>query len=154
MPVTSTNRERAIPFRGRRHYFHRASPVNAWRTRLSIVALLAATAAVGFHLLRRDRLHADVSHGDVAQAHAIWNSRCDACHIPFGEPGCTADGVLECRDRWHAFRCDGCHAGPANDSKNYAPHYSIGAKEYLNTVTTAIESNSFHIEPQRHVCAL
>lgn len=144
----STNRERATPFRHRRHYFHAASPVGVWRTRLSLLALVAATGWIGFDLLRRERMHADVSHGEVARSHAVWNNRCDACHIPFGEPGCTASSVLDCRERWRAFRCDSCHPGSEAEPKNYAPHYSLDIKQYLKSDPTAADCSSCHRDHQ------
>jgi predicted CXXCH cytochrome family protein len=124
MAVTSTNRERAVPFRGHRHYFQRPTGVGAWKIRLSILALLATLGWLVSSLASKERMYAETSHGPLSHAHAPWDSRCDACHTPFGSDDNTAGGLFDARDRWRSFRCEGCHAGAKSDPKNYAPHYS------------------------------
>jgi hypothetical protein len=124
MPEASTNRERAIPFRGNRHYFHRRTPAEWWRVRLVLVALIAAGGWVAYGMTNREERYADVTHGPLSRAHAPWETRCDACHAPFGSEDNQAGRLFQVRDRWRSFRCDGCHAGPSGDPKNYSPHYS------------------------------
>lgn len=126
MPDVSANRDRAVPFRGDRHYFHRPTGVRRWRGRLTLLAGLAAVGWVAAEAITPGERYAAATHGPLVRAHAAWDARCDACHIPHGEPGSGSSNPLACRERWRAFRCDGCHPGPAGDEKNYAPHYAAG----------------------------
>jgi len=124
MQDSSTNRERAGPFRGHRHYFHAATSVARWRTRLSALALVLSVGWIASRAVDKEERYADVSHGPLIEAHGTWSHRCDVCHIPFGEPGNTSGGLMDCRERWRAFRCNSCHPGSSGDAKNYAPHYT------------------------------
>lgn len=103
MQVSSTNRERASPFRGHRHYFQKGTAVGRWRTRLSLLALAVSVGWVSARALDKEEMYADVSPGPLIEAHGNWSDRCDVCHIPFGEPGNTSGGLMDCRDRWRAF---------------------------------------------------
>lgn len=146
MPDVSANRDRAVPFRGDRHYFHRPTGVRRWRGRLTLLAGLAAVGWVAAEAARPDRRYAAATHGPLVRAHAAWDARCDACHVPHGEPGCGSDNPLACRERWRAFRCDGCHPGPAGDEKNYAPHYMAGDR--LKADPLAQDCSSCHRDHQ------
>ena len=124
MPGPSQNRERAAPFQGNRHYFHKPTPVGMWKIRLTAVALFAAVGWLAIGLIQKDRLYRDTSPGQVARPHAAWDDRCDACHAPAGAADSTGSGLFGTRERWRSFRCAGCHAGSADDPKNYAPHHA------------------------------
>jgi predicted CXXCH cytochrome family protein len=123
MSGTSTNRERAARFRDNRRYFHRTSPVGAWKVRLAFVALIGALAWTAYGLAVPASLREDVSRGPLARVHARWGGECQACHTPYSETQ-GIGGLLDCRDRWQAFRCDTCHAGAPGDERNYAPHHT------------------------------
>lgn len=127
MDGSSTNRERAAPFRGHRHYFKRPTKIALWKVRLAVVALLAVGTWVVAGMATKESTYADSTHGPLTQAHSSWESRCDACHTPFGSEGNKAGGLFETHERWRAFRCESCHAGPASDPKNYSPHYSASS---------------------------
>lgn len=132
MPVPSLNRVRAAPFRkdeSREGRGYSAPPtgVNAWKVRLAVAALVVTLgwAAVAF-VLWPTHLHAVCTHGELAGVHAPWADRCDACHVPYGDPACQGgNGLYGCGDRWRSFRCETCHPGPPGDAKNYSPHYDL-----------------------------
>jgi hypothetical protein len=142
--MPSANRERATPFRTNRHYFRRPSRVGAWKVRLAAVALLATVGWVAAGLVDRDRLYRACTRGPLAQAHAPWADRCDACHAPHGAADSAGTGLYGAHDRWRSFRCDTCHPGPAADPKNYAPHYSLTEKPYLTDDAQARDCSSCH----------
>ncbi|HVK12271.1 MAG TPA: cytochrome c3 family protein [Gemmataceae bacterium] len=123
MSGTSTNRERAARFRVNRRYFHRTSPVAAWKVRLAVVALLGSLAWTAYGLAVPASLRENVSRGPLARVHGRWDDQCQACHTPYAETT-GVGGVLDCRDRWQSFGCDTCHAGPPGDERNYAPHHA------------------------------
>jgi predicted CXXCH cytochrome family protein len=121
MPGPSANRQRAAPFRDDRHYFHRRTWIGAWRVRLAVLALLLAAGWVAARMIDPERRYGVATHGPLVQAHARWADQCDACHVP--HTGDVFSGLFDTHDRWHTFRCETCHAGPANDPKNYGPHF-------------------------------
>jgi hypothetical protein len=60
------------------------------------------------------------SHGELAVAHAAWETQCEVCHVPF-QPirSDSAAGIwtaLNASDQ----RCQGCHAGPAHHHRQIA----------------------------------
>ena len=119
MAEPSQNRERARPFRRNRQYFRWATPVGSAKARLSILFLLASLGWVAVAATSRERRNALCTHGPISKSHAPWADQCDACHVPFdGEKA----GLFETRDRWNTFRCETCHAGPADSPKVYSPH--------------------------------
>ncbi|HKB01680.1 MAG TPA: hypothetical protein VKD90_05640 [Gemmataceae bacterium] len=142
--MPSANRERAIPFRTNRDYFHRQHPVGSWKIRLAAVALVATGGWLAAGLVDRARLHRACTHGPLAQAHAPWADRCDACHAPHGAADSAGIGVFGTRDRWRSFRCDTCHPGSAADPKDYAPHYDLVKKPYLRDDAQARDCSSCH----------
>ncbi len=148
MPGPSTNRDRATPFEPRRHYFGQRSSVAVWRIRLTALALLLSLGWIGLYCIRKDGVYADVSHGPLVRAHSAWNNRCDVCHIPYGEAGCQFRGLMESHDRWHAFQCENCHAASAADPKNYAPHYSVADRDYLQDDARSRDCSTCHHEHQ------
>src|SRR5689334_3906840 len=107
----SQNREQAAPYRENRRYFLRPTRIGRWRTYLAILVVFVTLSFAFAGFAFRGRLHRDVSRGPVAAVHAAWNDRCDACHTPFDQS--KSLNPLAVRDRWHDFRCETCHAGPA-----------------------------------------
>lgn len=148
MPAPSLNRVRAAPFRDDRHYFHRPTGVGAWRVRLAVLALLAAGGWVAASMVNRETRYAVCTHGELARAHAPWADKCDACHVPHGSLDGPGNGLFETHDRWHTFRCETCHAGPADDPKNYGPHYDRRAKPHLADDAQARDCSSCHHDHQ------
>jgi hypothetical protein len=144
MAAPSLNRVRAAPFRDDRHYFHRPTWVSAWRVRLAALALLLAGGWVAASMATRDNPYAVCTHGELARAHAPWADRCDACHVPHGSADGAGGGLFETRDRWRTFRCETCHAGPADDPKNYGPHYDRKDRPHLADDAQARDCSSCH----------
>ncbi|WP_020474403.1 multiheme c-type cytochrome [Zavarzinella formosa] len=119
MAESSQNRERARPFGKNRRYFLRGTPIGSAKVRLSILFLMLSLGWVAVAATSRERRDKVCTHGTISRAHAPWADQCDACHVPFkGENA----GLFETRERWNTFRCETCHAGPANDVKVYSPH--------------------------------
>ena len=148
MPVPSLNRVRAAPFRDDRHYFHRPTRVGAWRVRLAILALLIAAGWVAASMVNRETRYAVCTHGELTRAHAPWADRCDVCHVPHGSSDGGGNGLFETRDRWRHFRCEGCHAGPAEDPKNYGPHYDRKVRPHLLDDPQSRDCSSCHHDHQ------
>ncbi len=105
-------------------YYRAPDALSRWRTRLCLIALLAAAgwlAAATFAgrnivshawLLEPRRL---ASKGPLARPHAIWDSTCEACHIPFA----PINGSRWAPTRWTGSpagreKCTMCHAGPVH----------------------------------------
>ena len=51
------------------------------------------------------------SPGPLTRSHAVWESRCDACHLPF-----TSVGRSQVSDR----KCQACHDGPPHHAAQLA----------------------------------
>jgi hypothetical protein len=105
-------------------YYRAPDRLSRWRGRLCLIAMLAAAAwlatsaiasrSVTSHSwsLEPSRL---ASKGPLAQAHAIWDSTCDACHVAYA----PINGSRWAPAPWagsHAGskKCTACHAGPAH----------------------------------------
>jgi hypothetical protein len=144
MAMPSLNRVRAAPFRDRRDYFHRPTPVAAWKVRLAALALLATIGWAAVAFASRSHLHAVTTHGELARSHAPWMDQCDACHVPHGSTTGAGSGLFVVRDRWRTFRCETCHAGPADDPKNYGPHYDRTRNPQLLDDAQARDCSSCH----------
>src|SRR4051794_6941704 len=86
MPETSKKRTVRIPL----DYFKKRDRLTSWRLWLSVVAVVLAGAwASGFGWEFwspsgwRERTRLLATHGPLAQSHAAWETRCEACHAPF-----------------------------------------------------------------------
>jgi hypothetical protein len=88
------------------NYFRRAAPLRQWRMWLSLAAATLALLWIGWHAARRDdRVY---SAGKLSAAHAVFSSRCSACHV-------TVPGVFFRREvSDHA--CLDCHDGPIHQA--------------------------------------
>lgn len=119
---TGKDRWRRVP----KNYFKTRDRLQAAKLQLSAVALVLALgwAALGFDwkgfrpLTANDGNSLRANHGTLAKAHASWDNRCDACHVPF-EPidgralfASTSSAPNRSGDRL----CMECHAGPAHHS--------------------------------------
>ena len=83
-----------------------------WRLGLTVAALLATTVMVAWSLLAGESGRLPVSHGPLARAHATWDTRCEACHVPLRSPNLLIRGqalgvASEAGDR----KCQACHMG-------------------------------------------
>jgi hypothetical protein len=95
-----------------------------WRNRVALLALLAATSwVVMAPILGPDRVanvrffqHSRLaSKGPLARSHAMWEAKCEACHVPFtpiNESRWTVS--LASGPHGRADRCQTCHAGPSH----------------------------------------
>jgi hypothetical protein len=63
-------------------YFRRKLPVERWKQGLTLLAIVAAAAYVGWSVSTRHAIR-QTSPGPLAALHAMWNDRCDVCHQPF-----------------------------------------------------------------------
>jgi hypothetical protein len=124
MPTPETGKQRAerIPL----DYYTRPGPVVRVRSWLGGLALLGAVAwpvlgwvaqRPGLQWIPANDYHF-AAPAPVAQAHAIWEADCGACHTPWTPIrgsgwqtdvlGCAANG---------SDRCQTCHAGPLHHAK-------------------------------------
>lgn len=106
-------------------YYRRPDAMSRWRGRLTLLACLVAGAWVvaaptwdgrqvgGFRLFQQDRL---ASKGPVARPHAMWETKCEACHNPFIpiNDSSWAPKLGPAPDDGGSGRCQTCHAGPAH----------------------------------------
>lgn len=93
-------------------YLRHTSTIDAWKGRL---ALIATVAAIGWFVIAAlgDLEQQLATRGPVANAHAIWENNCQACHVDF-TPISGSAGGLALTDWAHASdqNCQKCHAGP------------------------------------------
>jgi hypothetical protein len=122
------NRERVDRFTWNRHYFRDATPLGRWRGPLCLLALALPVAWIGFLIASPTALSLEesVTHGELADPHAAWENRCEACHQPSSLADASIGGILSAsavHDRWNTYRCETCHPGQPGNLKDYAPHH-------------------------------
>src|SRR4051812_36799445 len=78
------SRETAKDRAARIPYDYQKDPDRFIRGRIVLtgLALAAAGGWVAWGLYDDDRGRVAASHGPLAQSHAMWESQCDACHVP------------------------------------------------------------------------
>lgn len=103
--ITSRQRASRIPLT----YYRRADRFTRGKWSLAVLLAGAAGAWAWWGLARDARQH---SPGALSQAHAMWDTRCEACHVPF-EP-IHADAVAWLGGINRQTRCEHCHQGPAH----------------------------------------
>jgi hypothetical protein len=97
-------------------YFRHASPLDRWRLWLAMIALAATLAWIGWAVVNGRAAQLRYSPGPLAEAHALWDDQCEACHIPF-QPIKATNLPLAARGTKPADeRCRNCHLG--------APHHA------------------------------
>ena len=79
MAARETGKDRAarIPY----DYPRRQDRVIRWRVGLTAVALAATLGAVAWGMVSGDTGRLSASHGPLAEVHATWDSKCEACHV-------------------------------------------------------------------------
>jgi hypothetical protein len=120
---TGKDRWRRIP----KDYFKTRDRLQGAKLQLSFVAFVLSLAWVvlGVDWKGKNPLTSTTdlnslraNHGTLARAHAAWDTKCDACHVPF-EP---IDGrslfasTSSASNRSSDKLCMSCHAGPAHHS--------------------------------------
>jgi hypothetical protein len=105
-------------------YYRAPDAMSRWRGRLCLFAIVVGGGWVGFDAIA-SRAHAPyglplepsrlASKGPLARPHAMWDSTCSACHIPFT----PVSGSRWVPSPWTGSRasdakCRTCHAGPAH----------------------------------------
>jgi hypothetical protein len=93
-------------------YLRHRGPFEVWKGRLVLIAAVAAIGWIAIAALA-NREQQLASRGPVANAHAIWEHDCQACHIDF-TPIAGSAGGLALTGWAHASdaNCQQCHAGP------------------------------------------
>ncbi len=109
MSGESTAKERAV--RVPLDYLRRRDPLERWKLWLTLAALAAAVIYAASGWGRGGQLR--YSPGRLATAHATWDERCEACHVPYrrmrdGSWFSSPDAPAEERDA----RCKTCHKAP------------------------------------------
>ena len=118
---TGKDRWKRVP----KDYFKKPDRLQRTKLRLTFLALVLAVAwfAVGVDWKGNPWSSTDLNslranHGELAKVHAIWDQKCDACHVPFepidGRPLFSSKSVAA--DRSSDKLCMSCHAGPAHHS--------------------------------------
>ncbi|REJ92423.1 MAG: hypothetical protein DWQ35_12255 [Planctomycetota bacterium] len=99
-------------------YYSKPDALTLWKVAAAGLALCAALGWVAYGALVPDEGAARVSHGPLCQAHATWDTQCDACHVDFQPIRADAWAVAwykSAADRADLDRgCRRCHAGPAH----------------------------------------
>jgi hypothetical protein len=98
-------------------YFRHTSPLDRWRLRLAMIAVVVTLAWIGWAVLNGKAAQLRYSPGPLADVHALWDDRCEACHIPFQPIKATGLPVAAKGARPADERCRDCHAG--------APHHAM-----------------------------
>ncbi len=108
----SASRDLADRFAGpggtRVRYFQKFNRYELWKIWLSRLAV-AVVLVWGALLFFTKQADSQVTHGTVANVHAPWNDKCEACHRD--TPGAN---FLDARGRWRTFSCEKCHAAPVH----------------------------------------
>ncbi len=115
-------------------YYRAPDSLSRWRTRLCLIAILAAAgwlaaaAIAGRNTASRTwsieptRL---ASKGPLAQPHAMWDATCEACHISFTPINDSRWAPAPwTSSKEGSKKCTTCHAGPAHhktQGKDAAP---------------------------------
>lgn len=126
MSETSKQRKSRIDL----HYYRHPDAQSHRRTWLMLLALLLALAWVAaapiwgrgrdasVRFFQQSRL---ASKGPLARPHAVWESNCESCHVPFA-PVNGSRWSPSLRSGSHAGddSCRTCHAGPSHHSSQLA----------------------------------
>jgi hypothetical protein len=128
-------------------YYKSPDAFARWRTRLTVLALALAGLWFGLapvwtagranavRLFQWDTL---ASPGPLARAHSTWESRCQACHVPFRPiNGSRWSPLLSADTRVSDQQCQTCHAGP--------PHH---ASQIAGEVAACAECHRDHRGPE------
>ena len=109
----SASRDHSDRYENNRDYFHAPD----WLKRAKKWALVTGLALTVLWALV-DYFHPQGSsyhtHGALANPHAMWDSKCDACHKSHGIGDFGLASIFDTHDRWHDLTCTKCHAGPAH----------------------------------------
>lgn len=102
-------------------YYKQPDAIAHWRRRVVVLTVLLAAVWFGLaplwdrgsssriRLFEWDRL---ASPGPLVRAHSTWESRCEACHVPFRQVKGTGWSPLASADnRVSDQQCQTCHAG-------------------------------------------
>jgi Cytochrome c7 and related cytochrome c len=105
-------------------YYKRPDAMARWRARLILATIILASlwfglapiwdrrAAGPIRLFQWERL---ASPGPLARVHSMWESSCEACHVPFRPLNDSHVTPLASADtRLSNERCQACHAGPTH----------------------------------------
>jgi predicted CXXCH cytochrome family protein len=121
MPPAQSGKERAsrIPL----DYFKQPDAVARWKGRLSLAAcvLVLGALALGrdwlgtFGLRENAQGRAWASRGPLANVHAAWDTRCEACHVDF-RPIASSDWtpLIGAAPRAGDTQCANCHNPPTH----------------------------------------
>lgn len=100
------------------------------RRRRGLVALVLLLTLAGLALAPtwgRDRAGPSLfrwthlaSHGELARPHAMWESRCEACHVPLTPVNGSRWAPLNAGSRASDGRCLGCHAAADHPGAGHA----------------------------------
>lgn len=109
-PNHSPSRERVERFRGGLRRYFRNNPFEDRKVFYTLVAIVASLLMLGlWTVMRSDRPY---SHGPVAEVHASFDAKCEACHKPPSERGPSS--LFDPQSRWLALECQSCHRGPVH----------------------------------------
>ncbi len=107
-PNHSPSRERVERYRGGLRRYFRVNPFEDRKVFYTLVAVIASVLMLGlWTVMRSDRPY---SHGPVAEVHASFDAKCEACHKPPSQR--ASSGLFDPQSRWMALECQTCHRGP------------------------------------------
>jgi len=110
------NRQKANRFTGNRAYFRKhADWIRQYRWYLAGAATLIPVLVMAGYSVAPNSTSYMHSHGELANPHAAWEHKCDACHKQqsWGE---HKGGLLDAESRWHDMTCEKCHQGAAHNA--------------------------------------
>ena len=105
---TGKDRAARIPY----HYLRQGDRRARWRLGLSLLALVGTVAWVARGIADPDLGRSRASHGPLALAHATWEAKCDACHVP--PPEIRPESLSQpagIESEAGDARCKACHMG-------------------------------------------
>lgn len=158
------NRERSDRYQGNRSYIHRPGTVEWWRGACALFAIFVSAWFVwhfGFSAEAREKgFHS--SRGELAFKHAAWETKCDACHVPFDQiTNQENKDFWSINARWKEFTCRHCHSAPPHhtyalsadvefDKNCAACHHDHSGKEYSLVRISDNHCTRCHAELDKH----
>ena len=113
MPTRETGKQRAI--RIPLDYYKQRSPLDRWKLWLAAAALVVSLGWWASAYAFPSKGNTKYSHGPVIWAHAAWEAKCEACHLPFSPINgndWAAAYMVGGHARASEFLCKACHGAP------------------------------------------
>jgi hypothetical protein len=110
----SPSRDLSDRYTGKRGYFRTPDAIRRGKYILATAAFIGACVWAAVDVAKPAGAAYAHTHGPLANPHAAFDNKCEACHATHSPDNLSVSNVLSPRDRWHDFTCEKCHSGPAH----------------------------------------